>query len=135
MLGNDINLFYTAFNMLKRLDNERLYIIKAFFCCKIMLLALQQYSYLMFFAHRGQRKSNIEREFPTTSDSMSSAEQFLSSAMRRETLFSDAMSCCALASACGWAGASVSSSRRSSGICRAYSRPRLDASMRSLTEK
>ena len=37
-----------ALAMLKRLDNEQLYIIKAFFCHNIMLLALQQYSYLAF---------------------------------------------------------------------------------------
>ena len=70
------------------------------------------------------------------------ASQFLSEAMRIEVLVadtnrhvSDLMSDCALVSVFGSAGESVSSSKRSSGICRAYSRPRLDASMRSLTEK
>ena len=63
------------------------------------------------------------------------AAQFLGEAMRSEVLMSDLMSDCALVSAFASAGASVSSSKRSSGICRAYSRPRLDASMRSLTEK
>lgn len=50
--------------------------------------------------------------------------QFLSEAMCSEVLVSDLMSDCALVSVFGSAGASVSSSRRSSGICRAYSRPR-----------
>ena len=54
------------------------------------------------------------------------ASQFLSEAMRSEVLVSDLMSDCALVSVFASAGASVSSSKRSSGICRAYSRPRLE---------
>ena len=73
--------------------------------------------------------------FVKTADSMRFASRFLSEAMRSEALVSDLMIDCALVSVFVSAGASVSSSKRSSGICRAYSRPRLDASMRSLTEK
>lgn len=41
MSESDKSLLYAALAMLKRLDNEQLYIIKAFFCHNIMLLALQ----------------------------------------------------------------------------------------------
>ena len=98
MSATDLNLLKMALAMLKCLVNGRLYINKALFCRKIMLLEMQQYSYLTFFDHRGQRRLKTECAFAKTADSMCFASQFLSEAMRSEVHTSDLMSDCALVS-------------------------------------
>ena len=77
----------------------------------------------------------MECELSKMIDSMLPASRVLSWVMTLEALVSESASCRAEVSVFASAGASVSSNKWSSGICRTYSRPRLDASMRSLTEK